>query len=486
MQSGTRENVLSETDYDVVVVGGGTSGAIAAIAAAHTGARTLVVEKQGYLGGMLSLGMHMLGTLDYEGYWALGGYGRLLVLDLLNEGYATRPVPDSIFGGINAQDPEMAKIFLTQMAENADVECLFHTIVTDSTTKDGLITSVTVSNKAGTETITAKSFVDCSGDADLVARAGGAFTLGAGGKDAVVQPVSNIFKVGGVTLERTWDYLEEHPEEYAMPAGWSGSPYTIDYIRTTPGVHFAGFYGLVAMAQAAGHFNIPRDELGIYTFPGRTDVGINVTRVHGIDGTNPREVSRAETETKLQVLESVRFLRKYVPGFENCYLSSMPHQVGIRESRHITTEHILTRADVMCGRDFTDQVGRGAYPLDIHTEKQGESESGRLGGGGTLVRIARSYGIPLRSLIPRGLKNVTVGGRSIGADHVAAGSVRGQAVCMVSGHAAGTVAALAAKENYEVGAVPIELVQRTLLQQGAVLERKERPSWSNPRSTVLN
>ncbi|WP_267277074.1 FAD-dependent oxidoreductase [Arthrobacter sp. CDRTa11] len=466
-----------QTDYDVIVVGGGTSGALAAIAAANTGARTLVVEKQGYLGGIISLGMHMLGTLDFEGNWALGGYGRQLLLDLVKDGYATPPVADSMFGGINAQDPEPAKIFLTKMAQDAGVECLFHTIVIGAAVEDGAITSVTVAHKAGTETLTARTFVDCSGDADLVAHAGGAFTYGAGGGEPVAQPVSNIYKVAGVDLERIWDYLEENPDEHATPPGWSGEAYTIDHIRNTPGVHFQGFRALVKKATEAGDLNIPRDELGIYTFPGRQDVGINITRVHGIDGTDPRDVTKAEIETKLQVLESLRFLKKYVPGFENCYLSSVPHQVGIRESRHITTDHTLTREDVLSGRDFPDQVGRGAYPLDIHDVKPGSTVLGQEveGGGITLMRIAQSYGIPLRSLVPNGLSNVTVGGRCIGADHEAAGSVRGQAVCMVSGHAAGTAAALAAQHGGTITDVPIELIQKTLSSQGAVLKRNERP-----------
>jgi hypothetical protein len=472
-----KENEMTNYDYDTIVVGGGTAGAIAAIAAGNTGAKTLVIEKQGYLGGILSLGMHMLGSLDFEGYWALGGYGRQLVLDLVEEGFATPPVPDSLFGAFNAQDPEAAKIFLIRMALEANVKFLLHTIVVDATTEDGRITSVTVANKAGLKTITAKTFVDCTGDADLVARAGGAFSFGSGNEEALAQPVSNIYQVSGVDLPRVWDYLEEHPEEHSVPAGWTGDAYSIDYIRNTPGVHFHAFDELVKVAKAAGDFSITRNQVGLYTFPGRDAVGINVTRVHGIDGTNPDDVSRAEIETRLQVLESMRFLRKYVPGFENCYLSSVPFQVGVRESRHITTDHTLTRDDIMSGRDFPDQVGRGAYPLDIHDEKPNSEVLGKSvdGGGITLLRIAKSYAIPLRSLIPHGVSNLTVGGRCIGADHEAAGAIRGQAVCMVSGHAAGTAAALAALRDETINEVPVALVQETLRSQGAVIERSERP-----------
>jgi len=474
-----RNVIVTEThQYDVVVVGGGTAGALAAIGAANAGARTLVVEKQGYLGGILSLGMHMLGSLDYEGYWALGGYGRQLVLDLEAEGYATAPVTDSLFGAFNAQDPEAAKIFLLKMATDAGVEFLFHSIVVDTETVDGRIVSVTVANKAGLEKISAKSFVDCTGDADVVAMSGGRFTYGSNTPEALAQPVSNIYKVAGVDVERVWDYLEAHPEDRTTPAGWSGEAYTMEYIRSTPGVHFHAFDTLVEQAKAAGDFTITRNSVGLYSFPGRDEMGINVTRVHGVNGTDPREVSRAEVETRMQVLESMRFLRKYVPGFENCYLASVPHQVGVRETRHIETDHTLTKEDILSGADFPDQVGRGAYPLDIHDEKPNSEVLGHSvdGGGISLLRIARSYGIPLRSLIPHGVSNISVGGRCIGADHEAAGAIRGQAVCMVSGQAAGVVAAIAAKTDTDIPDVPAAEVQRVLRDQDAVIEREERPA----------
>lgn len=461
-------------DYDVIVVGGGTAGSMAAIAAARTGARTLVVEKYGYLGGLMSLGMHMLGSLDGDGYWALGGYGRELLLDLVDSGYATRPDVDSLFGALNAQDPEALKLHVLRMAADAGVEFLFHSVLVGATATDGRVRSISVANKAGIEELRARTFVDCSGDADLVARVGGEFTTGRDG-DGLMQPVSNIFKVSGVDLAATWDYLEAHPQDRTAPQGWSGEAYSMDYIRNTPGVHFLAFHQLIKAAKRAGDFSIPRHSLGIYTFPGRDDVGINLTRVHGIDGTNPRDVSRGEVLTQLQTLESIAFLRKYVPGFETCYLVSAPHQLGVRETRHIVGSYTLTRQDVMDGRDFDDQVGRGAYPLDIHDVAPGERVLGEKveGGGITLWKLAHSYGIPLRTLIPNGLQNVTVGGRCISADHEAAGSVRGQAVCMVTGHAAGTIAAIGAKEDSPVAKLSPDVVQQVLREQSAVLERTD-------------
>lgn len=465
----------NEYEYDVAVIGGGTAGAFAGIAAAATGARTVIIEQYGYLGGILSLGMNLLGSADAEGYWAMGGYPRDIVRDLIKNQHATPPVKDSLFGSILAQDPEPFKIYLLRAAKQYGADLLFHTMFLDAETEDGRITKLTVANKAGISVIRAKYFVDASGDADVVARAGGEFVFG-NGQDGVTQPVSNIFRVGGVDLSKLWDYLEEHPEDRTVPTGWSGQAYDMDYIRNTPGVHLMAFGNLIKEAKAAGDFTLPRNRLGIYTLPERDDVVINLTRVHGIDGTDPWDVSRAEAETQLQTYESLYFLRKYVPGFQRCYLANLPHQLGVRESRHIVGEHTLTRDDVLAGRDFDDQVGRGAYPLDIHDTGIGAKVLGAKveGGGITLKYLSRSYGIPKRALIPNGLDNVLVAGRCISADHEAAGSVRGQAVCMVSGHAAGTIAAIGAKSGAAAARdIPHREVQDVLLQQGAVLTRNE-------------
>lgn len=460
--------------YDTVVIGGGTAGAFAGIAAAATGAKTLVVEQYGYLGGILSLGMNFLGAADGEGYWALGGYPREAVSRLQNRGEATSVKLDPLFGSLLAQDPEPLKIELARMAREVGLEVLYHTQVAEVQTNARKVTSLTVANKSGLSTIEADTFVDCSGDADVVARGGGEFVFGREA-DALPQPVSNIFRVGEVDLDRTWTYLETHPEDRTAPKGWSGQAQSMDYIRNTPGVHIMAFHSLVKMAKENGDFTIPRYSLGLYTLPGRHDVVINFTRVHGVDGTDPQQVSNAEVELQLQTAEVLHFLRSYVPGFEKCALISMPHQVGVRESRHIVGQHVLTRNDVVAGTTFDDTVGRGAYPLDIHDVGSGEQVlNNTVGGGGiTLWPIMQSYGIPRRSLIPNGLDNVTVGGRCISADHEAAGSARGQAVCMVSGHAAGTLAALGSQHGQPVWDVPISLVQNTLRSQGAVLDRDD-------------
>jgi glycine/D-amino acid oxidase-like deaminating enzyme len=465
-------NMRLRGDYDVVVAGGGTAGAIAAIASARTGAKTLLVEQYGNIGGILNLGMAFLGSSDHEGYKALGGIGGDLLDRLIALDGGTNITVDSLFGSVAGQDPELTKLTLVEMAQEAGVEFLLHTFVADVLMDKSRIKGIMVANKGGLEIITAKAFVDCTGDADLTARANGQFTFGRQG-DSLTQPVSSIIRVGGVELDKIWDYLDSHPEDMSTPDGWSGASYNVGYLRNTPGATVEGFRKLIVKAQEAGDYDIPRDRLGINTFPNRNEVTVNITRVHGIDGTNPDDITRAEIETQKQTSQVIRFLRKYVPGFESARIIASPYQVGVRESRHIKGTYTLDKDDVLSGRNFDDQIGRGAYPLDVHDVKPGAEVLGNsVGGGGvTLWKINQSYGIPARCLVPIGVDNVTVGGRSISATHEAAGSVRGQAVCMVTGHAAGTMAAMAALKNIEPGNLPIYELQSTLKLQNAILER---------------
>jgi hypothetical protein len=460
--------------YDVVVVGGGTAGAMAGIAAARTGARTLLVEQYGTLGGVLSLGMSLKGVHDGQGYKALGGIGEELIARARVTGAATTVVSHHPrHGSIMGQDPEAMKLNLIQMVQESGLDLLLHAFLVDALRDGDTVQAIQVATKAGLEIIPAKCFVDCTGDADLAARAGADCTIGRE-RDGGMQPVSAIFRVGGVDLDKTWAYLEEHPEDFETPPGYVGDEYTVARFRAKPGVGVAGFRSLIARARAAGDYSIPRDDMGFNPQVGRPEVTINITRVHGIDGTDPDDLTRAEIESQLQIIEGVRFLRKYVPGFAACYVVSNPFQVGVRETRRIRGSYVLSKEDCALGRDFPDQVARGAYPLDVHDV--GAVGNSLVPGGGTdLSQIPRSYGIPARCLVVPGVSNLLAAGRALSATHEAAGSARGQPVCMATGHAAGTLAALSALEAIAPAALDIERVQATLRSQKAVIERPATP-----------
>jgi hypothetical protein len=461
--------------YEVIVAGGGTAGAIAGIAAARTGAKTLLVEQYGTLGGVLGLGMSLKGVHDGEGHRALGGIGAELLARARASGAATTVVSHHPrHGSIMGQDPEAVKLHLIEMVRESGLNLLLHAFLVDVLRDGETVQAIQVATKAGLEIIPAKCFVDCTGDGDLAARAGAELTIGRE-RDGGMQPVSAIFRVSGVDLEKTWGYLETHPEDFETPPGYVGDEYSVSKFRAKPGVGCAGFRSLIAKARAAGDYTIPRDDMGFNPQVGRPEVTINITRVHGIDGTDPDDLTRAEIESQLQIIEGVRFLRKYVPGFENCYVISSPFQVGVRETRRILGSYVLTKEDCATGRDFVDQVARGAYPLDVHDV--GPAASGALvpGGGTDLSQIPRSYGIPARCLIAQGIGNVLVAGRALSATHEAAGSARGQPVSMATGHAAGTMAAMAAMEGKAPASLDIARIQEKLRSQGAVIARPEQP-----------
>jgi hypothetical protein len=469
-------SVRMRESHDVVVVGGGTAGAMAGIAAARTGARTLLVEQYGSLGGVLNLGMSLKGVNDGQGFKALGGIGEELLERARAMGGTTGVSPHPRHGSVVGQDPEAIKLSLIEMVKASGLKLLLHSFLVDALVHRESIQAIRVANKAGLEIIPAECFVDCTGDADLAAAAGCHFVYGRE-SDAQMQPVSAIFRVGGVDLDKTWSYLESHPEDFETPEGYVGDEYSVAAFRSMPGVGVAGFRSLIRQARAAGDYTIPRDDMGFNPLVGRREVTINITRVHDIDGTDPDDLTRAEIESQLQILEGTRFLRKYVSGFEGCYVVSSPFQVGVRETRRILGSYVLTKEDVRAGRDFPDQVARGAYPLDIHeVGKPKPPLAGILasapGGGGTdLSKIDRSYGIPARCLIAQGVNNLVVAGRALSATHEAAGSARGQPVCMATGHAAGVIAALAVRGETVPALLEIDALQAELRRQHAVLER---------------
>jgi ribulose 1,5-bisphosphate synthetase/thiazole synthase len=455
---------------DVVVCGAGTAGAIAAIAAARTGARTLLVDQYGTVGGMASTGMSFLGVSDAGGRRALGGIGAELFQRLVEVGAAFEDRFDEQVSSVTSADPfALQQVLLTMLTESR-VEFLLHSFCVDTLVEAGRVRGVVVANKGGLESVLGHVFVDATGDGDVAARAGARFVMGRE-RDRLMQPATRIFRVGDVDVEAMFSFLRAHPEEMSLPERWEGGTDYASKDLEHASVMMDAFPTLVAEGRASGELTVDRDRLGIETSPVPGVVTINATRVHGVDGTDPDALSWAEVETQRQMFEIFRFLRRRIPGFANARLLGATYQLGVRETRHIVGDYVLTLEDVLSGRDFPDTVARGAYPVDLHDVKAGAEELGqRVGGGGvTLRRIERAYGIPLRCLIPVDVDGVVVTGRAISATHEAGGSARGQAVCMATGHAAGVLAGLASRERRALREIEITDVQSVLTRQGAVL-----------------
>jgi hypothetical protein len=466
-------------EVDVLVCGGGTAGAVAAIAAARTGAQTLLIDQHGHVGGMAATGMSFLGVSDAGGRRALGGIGAEIFERLESIGAAFADRPDKQVGSVTVADPLALQQLLLSMLVEAGVQLLLHSFCADTLTDGKRARGVVVANKGGLEVIPALATVDATGDGDIAARAGARFVLGRN-SDAAMQPVTRIFRVSGVDVDAMFAYLREHPQEMDLPDKWAdGAAYTAEDLKVASIVMDA-FPTLVAEARAAGELSVARDRIGVETGPTPGVVTINATRVHGVDATDPDALSRAEIETQRQMFEVFQFLKRRVPGFAGARLQDAAHQVGVRETRHILGEYVLTLEDVLEGRDFPDTVARGAYPVDLHDLHAGAEVLGaRVKGGGVTLRpIPRAYGIPARCLLPIGIDGVVTAGRAISASHEAAASARGQAVCMATGHAAGVIAALSARDGIVPGSVNIEDIQGTLSAQGAILFYQPQAGFS--------
>lgn len=452
-----RASVPVSWETDVVVVGGGPAGIPAAIAAARNGARTVLVERYGYLGGTATASLvgPFMGSCEGEGAERLQlirGIFDEIVRRMEARGGAIHPTRVvrgeghcgfrlSGHNGVTPFEPEVLKAVAAEMCLEAGVTLHLHSRFVHPLLAAGRMTGVVVATKSGLQAVRAAVVVDCSGDADVAFAAGVPMVKGRKA-DGLGQGATLFFRVKNVDTARVEQYAREHPDD-----GVAGKP----------------FGSLVAKAKAAGDFDLPRDRINFYRTPEPGVWGVNASRVLAVDPTRVEELTRAELEGRRQVDALIYFLRKYVPGCEQAALAVAAAQIGIRESRRIIGEHVLTLEDLQAGRRFPDTVVVYNYPVDIHSPTDGT--------GGILneVRIAPVYEIPYRSLVPLDVEQLLVAGRCLSATHESAAAVRVMPACFAMGQAAGTAAALALEAGTTVRALDTSVLRQKLLEQGAYL-----------------
>jgi hypothetical protein len=457
---------LQSLSYDVVVVGSGSAGLAASIAAARNGARTLLIDAGPSIGGELLSGLPLNACLSARGEWVVGGVVRELLDRCEGMDGLVPPYFDWRSLWLVCVDPEVMKIACAMMVAEAGVQLLLNSFVEDVSVEDGRITGLVVANKSGRTLVMADVFIDCSGDGDVAARAGAPWEKG--GDGGQFQPVTMMFRMQGVETKPLLDFVVAHPDH----VGLGESPAVAHlskaecaarlHEQNVPSVFFDGSKPFIADAIARGEL-YPCGILAVCPVsPARKEVSLNTTRIANLDATDPDALSRALPKLVDQVWTCVGFLRKHVPGFENAHFSGLAPRIGIRETRRIMGVKVLTADDVLTGRKHSDGIGKGAHELDVHGAGQAHRRE--------MIKDGGSYDIPFGCLTPRNLRNVLVAGRCLSATREAHGSARVMGTCMSMGQAAGTAAALCVSSGEPISQLSVQALRDRLREQGAVLE----------------
>ncbi|MDE6456498.1 MAG: FAD-dependent oxidoreductase [Dysosmobacter sp.] len=446
--------------YDVAVIGGGPGGLPAALEAARHGARVLLAEKNGYLGGNLTIGLPLLGYLDKDGNRIVGGIAQEFADELARRGAAGPHTWCPLHNSVTIYDHEAFKIMALQRCLEAGVDLLFHTQVLQAEAEDGRLKSVVLFGKSRRIEVRARVFIDATGDGDLACMAGASYEKGEGDRRAV-QPATQMCALGGVNLEQTISYLEEHPEQMELPESMAIYPgYDPAYLRANAKYHvLVGMRGIFRELRDRGELPVDRDTMIYITslVPGR--VHINCTRHLRVDGSDVLDLTRAEIEGQLQNYALVDVLRRHVPGFGGCYLERVFPFVGVRESRRFKGTARLTGEAVESGLVGADAVGLGGYIIDIHDG----------GGAGTVIRKVPPYGLPYGMACSAEIENLMFSGRCASMDRTALSSARVMPTLMVLAQGAGLGAALAAGRGISPGAVDTASLRAILEREQAIL-----------------
>ena len=397
-----------EKHTDVLVLGSGPAGFAAAYTAAKNGAEVILVEQSGDVGGISTSGLmsHWTGSCTSPLYYEI-----LRRTAEKNEGEYKNRITNLI-------DPEKLKTLYLEMRCEVGCKVMLYTFAEDAICEGDKVLGATVINKSGKTDIYAKITVDATGDGDIAARAGAEFVLGRE-SDNKMQPATLMFKVGGVDYDRAV-FLGSFESTYETPRG-----------------------ELQALAKA--HIPYPAGHLLTYesTLPGV--VTCNMTNAIDIDGTNADDLMAATLTCRRQMDDIVKYLREFVPGYENCYIISSASLIGIRETRHFKGKYTLNEQDILEAKVFDDYVVKDAYfNFDVHNitgaglDKTGVQKH---------FSQKKGYTIPYRCLLPEIKENLLLCGRNISGTHMAHSNFRVMPICIGIGEAAGAAACIAVTQN---------------------------------------
>jgi len=419
-------------EADVIVVGGGPGGIGAAVLAAREGARTILVERYGYLGGMASAGEvhpfmpnHSAGKcLDRPVYveWA-SAMRKYVPFDAAEE-----PSGEMCKQSERRISKDAAILAAEDVCLSAGVGLLYHHNLADAVVADGAIDSLVLLSKSGYTAAKAGVYVDCTGDADLAAMTG--CQVEQGGPTGHCQPMTLCFKLGG-----------------------------IDRSRMPPGREITELY---LAARQRGEIDCPREDVLMFRWLSDDVVHFNTTRVIHKSGTSGRQLADAEIEGRRQLRQYLEFFRSHVSGFEKAWVYSVAHHIGVRETRRVRGLAHVTRDDFVAAAKFPDAIARVRYNIDIHNPDGGGTEHLRL-------PAEQWYEIPYGCIVAKDVANLLIGGRPISVDHAVHSSMRVMPSACSVGQAAGVAAAMAARDGRRPADLDGTDVRKRLVEHGAYL-----------------
>ena len=429
------------------------SGVVAALAAARHHSRTLLVESSGLIGGLITGGRLTKPT----GLVQAGGYRDLLERTASHGGGDPR-VQYSYWGAYTGVfDAELMQRAIIELLEEAGVEVLVFAHAIDTVRTGGRVAGVIVDTKSGEQCVLGRVVIDATGDGDVATLAGAPYSFGRA-SDGQVQPMTSYMRVLNVDFRELASDCQEHPEdvrELVLPRepGGDNAAYALVFFMT-------GFMNRIERARKEGFaWIIPKDHLTLKAglLPG--EVNVNATRFHG-NALDARTRSRAVIEIRKQAYCAFDFLKTYVRGFGQAVLLEVAPVLGVRETRRVTGDYVLTEGDVTGEARFADAIGLSNCPIDIH-EPGGE--------GGRMQSVGAGYGIPYRCLLPRDVDGVLLAGRCISVDAAAFASTRNTPACALTAEAAGVAAAVCASKGLLPREVDVSEIQGVLRDQGVVL-----------------
>ena len=405
--------------YNLIVVGGGISGVAAAVSAARRGKSVLIIEKFGCLGGALN------NSLVYP-------FMRHVTED------EKKLLVDGVLGEMKRRHAEYGdtswetfKFVFDDMVTELGVDVLFHSAVYEAKTDGRNIKSVSVATKQGVLEFEADFFIDASGDGELIAMTGCECQLGRE-SDSLCQPMTTCFRMNGVDIKM---FKQEHQQ----------------------------LIKLYNQKQEEGLIKNPRENILVFYGQGNDVLHLNTTRIVKHNPVDAFEVSRAEMLARKQVFEIFDFLKKNAKSCENASIIYIANHIGVRESRKLKGEYILTGEDLVNTVKFEDAIALGCYGIDIHNPE----------GTGTYIHLFKDgefYCVPYRSLLPKEYDNMLVAGRCLSANHEAHAAVRIMPTCAAMGEAAGMAVVLALENGENVRTIDIKTLQSELKKAGAILE----------------